>query len=112
MSSGDGAADVLADLEVLDAGSGSKFMWFMTGFTLGLIPSSATDSFTWKTTFRDGSGGVRGVIEKQASATMWMEILLIFGLPFATPGEAVRGTLQDLNRSTIQDALEKGYLHP
>lgn len=109
---GGDAADLNADVEVLDAGSGSKFMWFMTGFTLGLIPSSGTDEFTWRTTFKDRSGVIRGVVEKRESSTMWMQLLLMFGLPFSSPGSAVKGAVVDLNRSTILDAAEKGYLKP
>jgi hypothetical protein len=112
VQAGPGPSDLRAEIEVLDAGSGSPFLWVMTGLTLGVIPSSATDEFSWKTTFKDGAGNIRGTIQKKASATMWMEILLVFGMPFSTPGAAVKTAIADLNRSTLQDAIEKGYLRP
>jgi hypothetical protein len=110
--SGSGASDLKAEIEVLDAATGSKFLFYATGLTLGVIPSCGTDEFTWTTTFKDGGGNVRGVIEKKESATMWMEILLLFGMPFSTPASAAKCAMGDLNRSTLHDALQKGYLNP
>jgi hypothetical protein len=112
LDQGSGSSELRADVEVLEVGSGSKFLWFVTGLTVGVIPSAATSEFTWKTTFKDSAGNVRGVIEKKESATMWMQILLLFGMPFSTPGSAARGAIADMNRSTLLDALEKGYLRP
>jgi len=110
--SGSVASDLKAEVEVVDAGSGSKFLFFMTGLTLGVLPSCGTDDFTWKTTLKDGAGNLRGVIEKKESATLWIEILLLFGMPFSTPASAAKSAMGDLNRSTLLDALEKGYLRP
>jgi hypothetical protein len=109
---GDVHSDLQAQMEVLDAATGSKFFFFMTGFTLGILPSWGSDEFTWKTTFKDGAGNVRGAIEKKESITTFMELLMVFGMPFSTPSSALTSALGDLNRSTLQDALEKGYLNP
>jgi len=41
-----------------------------------------------------------------------LELLMVFGMPFSTPSSAATHTMGDLNRSTLQDALEKGILNP
>ena len=69
--SGTERPDLSAEVDVLEAWSGSKFLWWLTGFPMGVIPSSATDAFTWKTTFKDAGGNVLGVIEKKESEGRW-----------------------------------------
>ncbi|HXX94249.1 MAG TPA: hypothetical protein VEN81_11495 [Planctomycetota bacterium] len=105
-------ADVQAEVEVMDQGTMSTFLTVLSGVTLTIIPCRGKDEFTWKTTFKDGTGAVRGVIEKREASILWIEFFLIFVLPFDPPATVFREVIRDLNRSTLQDALERGYLKP
>jgi len=105
-------ADVRAEIEVMDTGSGSMVLAIICGLTLTLVPSRAEDDFDWKTTFKDRAGSVRGTIQKKEGAIMWIEFFLLFGMPLGTPKAVSEEVIRDLNRSTILDAQEKGYLRP
>lgn len=105
-------ADLRAEVEVTDTGSGSMFLAYVCGLTLTVFPCRGKDEFTWKTTFKDSSGAVRGVVEKKESSIMWIQFFLIFVLPFDSPASMAQEVMRDLNRSTILDAMERGFLNP
>lgn len=108
--SGGAAADLVADVEVIDDSSGSKFLAVISGITLGIVPCTGSDTFTWKTTFRDSAGNVKGTIEKRESETTWIELLLVFGMPFSSTYEVVHEMFEASVRSSLLDARAKGFL--
>lgn len=100
--------DLRAEVKVLDRGEGSLAMAFLTGLTLYLIPSSATDELTVTTAVKDRSGATLGTFERSEAVTMWQQLFLVFAMPFNFPGSVVKETLYDLNRATIADARDRG----
>ena len=105
-------SDLVAEIEATDTGSGSMALAVISGLTLTIIPCRSKDEFGWKTTLKDKAGNVRGVIEKKEASIMWIELLLIFVFPFSSPASTTHEVLTDLNRATILDARERGYLGP
>lgn len=107
---GTAAADLTVEVEIAAAETGSKALAYISGCTLCLIPCRSWNEFRWRTTFKGPDGVVRGVIEKEESGTVWFQTLLLFAMPFAYPSSVTRDAIVDLNRSTLLDAVEKGYL--
>lgn len=80
---------------------------FITGFTLFVIPSTAKNTFTLETVFKDKDGKELGRISKSESVRTWMQLVLIVGVPFqADTGEVVRA----LTRSTLDEAVQRKLL--
>ena len=75
-------SDFRAEVRILDKGEYSPVMSFITGFTMFLIPSTATATMTVTTALKDRNGGTLGSFEKSESVTMWMELFLAFALSF------------------------------
>lgn len=107
---GTGQTDLQAEIEVMDKGEGSMAMAVLTGLTLYVIPSTATDTFTLKTTIRDSRGRVLGQYEKTESVILWQQLFLIFAMPFKFPVSVVNQTLYDINRATINAAHAQGVI--
>ncbi|MFW3898094.1 hypothetical protein [Pseudomonas putida] len=80
---------------------------FITGFTLFLIPSTAKNTFTLETVFKDKDGKEIGRVSKSESVRTWMQLVLVVGLPFqADTGDVVRA----LTRSTLDEAVQRKLL--
>ena len=77
---------------------------WLTGFTLFVIPTTFSNTFTLETVFKDREGNMLGKIVKQESTRTWMQILLIVGLPFNERGDAV---LKHLTQSTLDEAVKR-----
>lgn len=103
-------APVIAHATLRDDGTVSLFMAVLTGLTLYVIPSSATDQFTLTTRFMGVDGNELGVITKTESGTLWQQLFMIF----LAPGRSINGVadeiLRDLNRATILEAKERGFI--
>jgi hypothetical protein len=99
-------SDLMAEINVIDQGDSSFVMGFLTGFTMGLIPSSASDVFTLSTTLKDRNGKAISTINMQETHTTWMQLFLVFGMPFQSTENHL---VYDLNRATIQEARGKGH---
>lgn len=106
--SGEGQTDLQAEIEILDQGKGNVVMALLTGLTLFIFPSSATDTFTIKTAIKDKNGNVLGSFEKKDSVVLWQQVLLVFVMPFKFPVSVVDQTLTDINRATIHEAYAQG----
>ena len=102
-----GDTELRAEIVITDHGEGSKAMSLVTGFTMFLIPSSATDAITVSTTLKDRSGATIVAFRKQETSTLWMQLFLGVAMPFRTKEEPL---VYDLNRATILEARAKGYL--
>lgn len=99
--------DLRAEINIIDRGEGNKTMAALTGFTLYLIPSSATDAVTVSTTLKDRHGATIGTFQKQEAHTLWQQLFLVFAMPFRSKEEPL---VYDLNRATILEALANGSL--
>ena len=103
-------APVTAYATFRNEGSFSLFMTLLTGLTIYIIPSSATESFTLTTSFKDADGKELGVVTVTESGTLWQQFFMIF---FA-PGRSINGVfdeiLRDLSRATVVEAMELGYI--
>ncbi|MCP1446301.1 hypothetical protein J3D54_005433 [Pseudomonas sp. GGS8] len=77
---------------------------WLTGFTLFVIPTTFSNTFTLETVFKDRDGNLLGKVVKQESTRTWMQILLIVGLPFNERGDAV---LKQLTQSTLDEAVKR-----
>jgi hypothetical protein len=80
---------------------------FLTGLTLYIIPSTASNELSMQTEFRDGSGELLGSVEKRETITTWMQLLLIFALPFS---ESTDNVLTQLSQSSLEAAAQQKLL--
>jgi hypothetical protein len=102
--------DLEAEIMIVDRADPNTFFAFITGLTLYIIPSKATDEFTVQTTIRDREGKTVGAFEKSETVSLWQQVLLILAMPFNWPSSVAKEALYDLNRATIMDAYSEGIL--
>jgi len=84
----------------------------IAGLSGTIIPCRLTDEFTWKTTFKDGAGAVRGVVELRETYVVWYQLFLVFALLSESPETTFDQMLHDLSRATLVEAMKAGYLKP
>lgn len=101
------ASDIYASVQITNHERGSMASAFITGFTLFIIPGKYDNTLTMETVFKDGQGKVLGRVEKHETTTTWMQLLLIFALPF---NESQDNVLTQLARSSLEDAVQQGLL--
>jgi len=75
-------SDFTVTTSVIDEGSASMGMAVVTGLTLYLVPSSATDTFKVTAIVKNNKTGVEKTIEIEDFTTMWQQIFLLPLLPF------------------------------
>jgi len=111
VSSG-GDADITA--EVVLSGLEPRtngFLRVLNGMTLTLIPDRIAYSPTMTTTFRDQQGTVIGTVKKSEDVSLWMELFLLFGMPFVDgPNAKIESVYYDLHRATISQAYAQGMI--
>ena len=79
----------------------------ITGVTFFVIPTTAKNTFTLETVFKDKDGKELGRIRKSESVRTWMQLLLIVALPFQ---QDTRDVVQELTRSTLEEAVQRRLL--
>ena len=72
-----------------------------------IIPSTAKNTFTLQTVFKDKEGKEVGRISKSESVRTWMQLVLIVGLPFQAD---TRDVVRELARSTLDEAVQRKLL--
>lgn len=102
--------DVYADVKILEREEGSEVWAFISGFTMTVIPCRATQEFVVQTTFKDREGKVLGTIEKSEKSPFWFQLFLVFAMPTNSMGQVWKDIVSDLNRATILEAHDKGFL--
>jgi hypothetical protein len=102
--------DLKAEIKIIDHNERNIGSAILTGLTLYLMPSKGTDELIVKTTIKNKVGNTLGVYEKSERVTTWLQLFLIFAMPFNFPGPVYEETLCDLNRSTIVELHSKGFL--
>ncbi len=83
---------------------------FIQGFTWGLFPFWETDVLTVRTSFKDQDGKELGSLERSEVIYSWQQLFLIFALPFAEHESVFKAVLCDMNRATLVDAAQRGWL--
>jgi hypothetical protein len=101
-------SDLHAEVLVVLKKDPNAFFAFITGLTLYLIPSKATDEFTVKTMITDRDGTTLGTFERRETVTLWQHLLMVLAMPFNWRSSVTREVLHDLNRATIEDAHAEG----
>lgn len=107
VTTGSGDSDLRAEISVLDRGEGSQVLAFISGFTMGIIPATGSDEMIFRTTFKDREGKSLGTFEKSEKLTLWIQLFLVFAMPFNSPGAVSEQVLYDINRATILEARGK-----
>ena len=79
----------------------------ITGVTFFIIPSTAKNTFTLETVFKDKDGKELGRVRKSESLRTWMQLLLIVAVPFRQDTQEV---VQALTRSTLDEAMQRRLL--
>lgn len=110
VTQGGSGTDLHAEVVIVDRGNPNRFFAFITGLTLYIIPSKASDEFTVKTTISDEKGNIFGAFEKSETVTLWQQLLLVLAMPFNWPESVAREALYDLNHATIKEAYGLGML--
>jgi hypothetical protein len=82
---------------------------FVTGYTLGLVPSAATDNYTLQATLSDKAGTVVGEASNKDSITTWMGVWLLPAMA-NTPDKALTGTLDNQLRAVLKEFFGSGKL--
>jgi len=102
-----GEADLYAESTLTNHEEFVTASAFITGFTLFLIPSTAKNTFTLQTVFKDKDGKELGRVSKSESIRTWMQLVLIVGLPFQAD---TRDVVRELARSTLDEAVQRKLL--
>lgn len=82
---------------------------FITGFTLGLIPGSATDNYTLELQAIDGDGRVLSKYSNKDSIQTWIGIWFIPAMG-NTPEKAMGGTLENQVKTALKELIESGVM--
>lgn len=98
------AADLYISVKVNNHEQASTAAAFITGLTLFIIPGTASNQISMQTAFKDGSGMLLGSVEKQETITTWMQLLLVFALPFSESSDKV---LTQLSQSSLEQAARQ-----
>ncbi len=93
-------ADYRLCIRVRDDADGNLGMAMLTGFTLYIIPSTSTDSYTTDFKLIDQKGNLIANKRSKHELVLWQQLFLIFGLPFATLNEVE----DDMWQEVFEDA--------
>jgi hypothetical protein len=107
------SSDLVAEIRIREEGSKTLagISGFICGFTWGIIPGYANATFNMETVFKNSSGNEIGSINKHESVSFWMQLFLVFAMPFRDePKHVFREVYYDLHRATLDQALKDGYL--
>ncbi|CAI8700221.1 MULTISPECIES: hypothetical protein [Pseudomonas] len=100
-------ADIYAESTLTNHEQYNVASAIITGATFFIIPSTARNTFTLDTVFKDKDGKELGRISKSESVRTWMHLVLIVGIPFQQDtSELVR----QLTQSTLDEAVKRQLL--
>jgi len=103
-------SDVRAEVRITDTGEGSQGLAFISGLTLTLIPAKATDTITLHTEFKSSKGELLATIEKSDSLHTWIQLFMVFVMPFHWPASEAGSLFTELNRATLAEAHAQGVI--
>jgi hypothetical protein len=97
-------SDVYVYASVRNEETGNTGSAILTGITLFLIPTTVDNRLVMETVYKDRDGKVLGRVEKSETVTTWMQLLLVFALPFNQSAEAI---IQHLAQSSLEEAVRQ-----
>lgn len=100
-------SDLYAEATLYNNEQFSMASAIFTGVTFFIIPSTAKNTFTLETVFKDKDGKELGRVSKSESVRTWMQLLLIVAVPFQ---QDTREVVQALTRSTLDEAVQRRLL--
>ncbi|TGL40917.1 hypothetical protein [Leptospira perdikensis] len=104
------STDLSVDINIQNNGRFNPGLSMLTGLTLYLFPSSATDEFVVDATFKNKSGKEIAKIQKRDSISTWSHLTLIFVFPFKSLPSELAQCQKDLINSVLVEANAKGIL--
>ena len=100
-------SDIYADATLYNNEQFSMASAIITGVTFFIIPTTAKNTFTLETVFKDKDGKELGRVKKSESVRTWMQLVLIVGIPFQADSREV---VEALTRSTLDEAVQRKLL--
>lgn len=97
-------SDVYAYVTLRNNEQGNVLAATLTGATLFIIPSTFDNTLTLETLYKDREGKLIGKVSKSETITTWMQLLLIFAVPFNDSGDAI---IEHLSRSSVEEAIRR-----
>lgn len=88
-------ADYLLNIKLEDRAEGSMLLSFLTGFTLGMIPSCASDNFYMTAELVNPNSGAVKKIVMNDSMTTCFHLALVVAMPFSFPGQKIPEVLNN-----------------
>jgi hypothetical protein len=101
-------SDLRAEVSIENSGDPNQALAFLSGLTLTLIPAKATDHLSMTTEFKSPEGETLATVVKQESVNTWIQLFLIFAMPFNWPGTVVDDVFTDLVHETLAEAGAEG----
>ncbi|WP_339485959.1 hypothetical protein [Pseudomonas sp. EL_65y_Pfl2_R95] len=101
------AADLYINVKITNNERSNLFSASLTGFSLFIIPTRFTNQLTMETTFKDVNGNLLGRVKKSETITSWMQLLMIFALPF---NESADNIFTQLSKSTLEQAVQDNLI--
>ncbi|KAF1031223.1 MAG: hypothetical protein GAK37_00904 [Pseudomonas sp.] len=100
-------SDIYAEATLSNNEQFSMASAIITGATFFIIPSTAKNTFTLETVFKDKDGKELGRVRKSESVRTWMHLVLIVTIPFQAD---TREVVEALTRSTLDEAVQRHLL--
>lgn len=106
-------SDLKIDVKVHYKSEYNEKLGMLLGLSFGLaalvIPQKSSGDYLLRTTIHDREGKEVAFIEKSESVSTWIQLFLLFAMPFRDgPGTVEKNVLYDLNRASILEAHGKG----
>lgn len=97
-------------IELRSEADGSQLLAFLSGFSLGLIPSWTNGHATMKSTFTDKSGKILGAVEVSDTFHLWTHLILLPVMPFFWAPSVGENMNADMAKKSIEEAVQKGII--
>ncbi|MFK3799704.1 hypothetical protein [Pseudomonas sp. NPDC088444] len=97
-------SDVYVYATLRNQETGSFASAILTGATLYVIPTTFDNKLVLETVYKDRDGKTLGRVEKSETVTTWMQLLLVFALPF---NQSPDGIIQHLTQSSLEEAVKQ-----
>ncbi|WP_460132357.1 hypothetical protein [Pseudomonas sp. S1_E04] len=100
-------SDIYVDATLHNNEQFNMALTIISGATFAIIPTTAKNTFTLETVFKDKDGKELGRVKKSESVRTWIQLLLIVGIPFQAD---TREVVEALTRSTLDEAVQRKLL--
>jgi len=102
--SGFGDADLHVEVTLERRDESNLALATLSGLTLTVFPAWGSAELTMISRFRDGQGNELVTTRKKESVHIWIQLLLIFALPFGYPPVVSANVMQDLVLHSLAEA--------